>query len=56
MFNLSNHLACRERIASDPKLKKIWDRNILISAVQEAQQRLDAEKAKLIIFDKLGEI
>jgi hypothetical protein len=55
MFNLTAHLSRRERIASDSRLQRIWDRNILVDAVEQARARLRAEEAKLIIYDKLGE-
>lgn len=55
MFNLTTHLSRRERIASDSRLQRIWDRNILADAVEQARARLRAEEAKLIIYDKLGE-
>jgi hypothetical protein len=54
-FNLTKHLVRRERIASDSRLQRIWDRNVLVDAVEQARARLRAEEAKLIIYDKIGE-
>ena len=55
MFDLFSHLARRERIASDPVLSRIWDRNLIVNEVAAARDRLRAEEAKLKIFDTLGE-
>lgn len=55
MFDLFSHLARRERIASDPVLSRIWDRNLIVNEVAAARDRLRAEEAKLKIFDGLGE-
>jgi|DEB0MinimDraft_6_1074348.scaffolds.fasta_scaffold44633_2 hypothetical protein len=55
MFDLFNHLARRERIASDAVLSRIWDRNLIVDEVNKARERLRAEEAKLAIFDTLGE-
>lgn len=55
MFDLFNHLARRERIASDVTLQRIWGRNVLVDAVDEARKRLRAEEAKLKIYDAIGE-
>jgi hypothetical protein len=55
MFDLFNHLARRERIASDAVLSRIWDRNLVVDEVNKARERLRAEEAKLAIFDAIGE-